>query len=124
MENKVNDYSFKLLKSTDVGKSKQSTIMFSRNDNLQMEADEVKGIYESIKTKAEKDKTKKVKFAIRALVGDKYATLKRLDSELDVQDFEEYYEGRVQDSTKFEKFSQVQLVFWTSEVKQKGGKSK
>ena len=46
---------------------------------------------------------------VRALLVDKWITLKGYDQELDLMDFDEYYENKVADSSKFDKFIQLQV---------------
>ena len=48
---------------------------------------------------------------VRGLGPDRWATLKGLgDDELNLKDYEEYYEDRVKDTGKFMTFSQIQVI--------------
>lgn len=54
-----------------------------------------------------------VKLRIRALGPDRWTTLKTFETELDIQDEEDYYKGKVRETAKFMEFFQLEFVILT-----------
>jgi hypothetical protein len=104
-------YRKRLLKSTDLGKFKQSTIMISREDKKWMDAEELKSYYNSLMKDAKKDNTQ-LGVMIKVLAGTRWFTLKEKSGELKIKSVEEYFEGRVKDEEKFANFSQIHVTVW------------
>ena len=107
-------YDVRISETQEFENCRQYTMNFSRKDNTQLDVDEVIKIAENTYNRAANSK-KKVDFVIRGLIGDQWTTLKGKNQEMmDLVDFIEYYEGRVEDTTKFERFSQIDIVMWVS----------
>ena len=80
----------------------------NKTNKTQMDVSDVSEIVNGLQAVANK-KGEKVKIMVRALLVDKWITLKGYDQELDLMDFDEYYENKVADPSKFEKFIQLQV---------------
>jgi hypothetical protein len=88
----------------------QTTLQFSRkNKNDQIDVDEMKKVLESLNKKAN-DEGDNLKIMIRALNIDKWYTFKGFDTDLEVEEFEDYFKDKVKNGEKFEKFSQMQIT--------------
>jgi capsule polysaccharide export protein KpsE/RkpR len=88
----------------------QTTLQFSRkNKNEQIDVDEMKKVLESLNKKAN-DEGDNLKIMIRALNIDKWYTFKGFDTDLEVEEFEDYFKDKVKNGEKFEKFSQMQIT--------------
>jgi hypothetical protein len=77
--------------------------------NGQIDVPEVKKIVDRLERKAV-EKGEDIKIAVRGLNVEKWNTLKGYDSELNIQDFADYYRNRVEDPSKFEMFNQLQIT--------------
>ena len=73
-----------------------------------MDIKDVEDLVHGLETVA-KQKKEKVKVMARALLINKWITLKGYDEDLDFMEFEEYYENKVANPSKFHKFIQLQI---------------
>ena len=71
--------------------------------------DEIKKLAEFI-IKGAEQKGKNIKFMIRGLNGMQKFTLKGFDEDLKIMNEQEYFDGKVNDGTKFANFFQVQIT--------------
>ena len=101
-------YNKQILENTTFKNSNRTTVQINRNDKKQMDVSDVQELVNGLESTATKKK-EKVKILVRALLIDKWITLKGYDDELDIEDFEEYYRNKVADPSKFEKFIQLQI---------------
>jgi hypothetical protein len=93
----------KLLKTVDFGDSVQKVTQFYKRDS-QIKLRELNKILDSIRLIADR-RNKIVSIPlIRVLNGDKWISFKN------EEDIEDYYEGKVEEVKKFEKFFQVQIT--------------
>ena len=91
---------------TDIKETKSSyirTINLHRRDKKPIEIDEIR----RINNKYIPENSKSI---IRGLNSLQWWTLKSLNEDLNVQNYEDYFQGRVSDSTKFEKFYQLSIT--------------
>ena len=91
---------------TDIKETKSAyirTINLHRRDKKPIEIDEIRRIYD-------KYIPENNKCIIRALNSLQWWTLKSLNQDLNLQRYEEYFQGRVSDSTKFENFYQLSIT--------------
>jgi len=103
-------YNIKKLDTSNVGKVKRVTYQFTRKDNKpNIDIDVLDDIINGLEKQAEK-KGENIKIMVRALNCQRWFTLKGFDETLNVQDFDDYYKGKVQKTEKFEKFSQLQVT--------------
>ena len=89
----------------------QKTFQLHKNNHSEIKPDEIKAVCKSFLEKAPEG----TRLRVRALGIDKFntigfATLKSLDKDLEVLDEEDYLKGKVKDTSKFKKFSQLELV--------------
>ena len=81
------------------------TFTITRKNEKDMNIANFKDVYSVFKKKYGSDK-----LLVRALNDTQFFTFKAFsDNGLDIQDFEEYYENRVDSTVKFNKFSQIQI---------------
>ncbi len=93
----------KLLKTVDFGDSVQKVTQFYKRDS-QIKLRDLNKILDSIRLIADR-RNKIVSIPlIRVLNGDKWISFKN------EEDIEDYYEGKVEEVEKFEKFFQVQIT--------------
>jgi hypothetical protein len=93
----------KLLRTVDLGDSVLKTTQFYKRDS-QIKLRELNKIIDSIRLIADR-RNKIVSIPlIRVLNGDKWISFKN------EEDIEDYYEGKVEEVEKFEKFFQVQIT--------------
>jgi predicted transcriptional regulator len=99
-------YNTKLIGTKNIGKAVKKTYQVTKKGNLKSE--HIKDILATI-SKGNTD----VKIMIRALNADKWNTLKGFSTELNIEDFEDYYKNKVSDTSKFEYFTQVEVSILT-----------
>ena len=98
-------------------KNKVKTFQLHKKNKNEITPKEIQNLYKTFLEKAKPN----TKLRIRGLGIDKYATitygtLKNMnDDNLDILDYEEYYEGKVKDSGKFKKFSQLEFTIYEPE---------
>jgi hypothetical protein len=81
----------------------RTTYQYYYNNGRQIDIPKLRRIVENLESSGED------KIVVRGLNADKWNTLKGYDSELNVQDFEDYYRNRVEDPSKFEKLANSKL---------------
>ena len=95
-------------KKIKTGKSKESnlrTFTINRKNNKDMNMANFKDVYNVFKKKYGEEK-----LLVRAMNNTQFFTFKGFtDNGLNIQDFEEYYINKVDDTTKFNMFNQVQI---------------
>lgn len=105
-KNKKSRYNNVITETRTFNNSVEKTMQITRSNNKQIDVNEMESLFKGI----QKNK-KGSKFIVRALNGQRWFTFKGYeDSELNIMDFEEYYENKVKDSQKFEMFSQIEII--------------
>jgi len=104
----MNKYNKQVLQNEKFKNSTKTTVQINKSNKTQMDVDDVSEIVKGLEAVAKK-KGEKIKIMVRALLIDKWITLKGYDQELDLMDFDEYYDNKVADKSKFEKFIQLQI---------------
>ena len=100
-------FTTKILEERTFNTSTQTTYQINRRArNKQIDVPEVEKLCEKLLLTGKKFNAK---IMIRALVADKWVTLKGFSTDLKIVDFEEYYLGKVKDATKFDMFDQLQV---------------
>ena len=88
----------------------QKTLQFNRKDKKAViEANTVRELVNKLE-KAALKKSPGMKIVVRALMNDKWSTLKSANGPLQIEDFEEYYDGLAKDTSKFTKISIIQIT--------------
>jgi hypothetical protein len=104
-------YNFNLKKTVPLpnGVQELDFIVTSTRDNREIEKDEVVDILKRFK-KIAKLNGDRVDICIRGLI-DKWRTFKTFDEDdVNIYDFDEYFDNQVRDSSKFNKISQLQVI--------------
>ena len=104
----MNKYNKQVLENTKLKNSAKTTVQISKSNKTEMDVKDVEDLVNGLETVA-KQKKEKVKIMVRALLIDKWITLKGYDQELDLMDLDEYYDNKVEDSSKCDKFIQLQV---------------
>jgi len=104
-------YNKQVIKTVKVGKVNQTTVQMSRKDKNMMKMDEIANIVQSIENEAKKRK-EKVKVMVRALNIDKWYTVKKFDNDLDSDIVDDYMNGLVEDTPKFNNFFQAHFTLY------------
>jgi hypothetical protein len=100
-----------VIKTTKVSKVKQTTVQLSRTDKKNLSIDDIAEIAKSIQTQADKKK-EKIKMMIRGLNIDKWYTVKSFDSDLNADEIDDYLDGQVHDTNKFNDFFQIHVTIY------------
>jgi len=88
----------------------ERTIQLTRKDGKQiMEADDIRDLVYGLQRQAE-EKGQTIRILVRAMAIDGMKTLKGYNTDLMVDDFEDYYRNSVSDPTKFSYFSHLQIT--------------
>ena len=90
-----------------IGSTRLNTVQFYKKKGSRITADEVKRTLAKLE---EKSKGKNIQFLIKGLNGDRMKTLKGWNSELDIKDFDDYYEGLDEETANFDEFYQIQIT--------------
>ena len=104
----MNKYNKQVLENTKLKNSAKTTVQISKSNKTEMDVKDVEDLVNGLETVA-KQKKEKVKIMVRALLNDKWTTLKGYDEDLDLMEFEEYYKNKVANPSKFKKFIQLQI---------------
>jgi hypothetical protein len=95
----------KILREKQINKKeKQVTTQFHRRNNKTMNVDDVNDLIDQMYAKGTQAHDDFKCILIRVLNGDKWVTFKDFD------DLEDYYSGKVKDTSKFYEFIQVQIT--------------
>ena len=86
---------------------KMTTIQVYK-DKGQLDVSEVTAMVNVMIANAKKS-GKKIDIMVKGLLADNYKVLKYWGKDLDIQEFEDYYANKVEDTDKFEHFSQLQI---------------
>lgn len=93
-----------------IGKISEATFKITRKDNkADIDIDVLDDIVKSMEKKAKKEGYA-IRMLMRVLTPKGWFTIKGFNSDLAVEEFDDYFSGTVKKKTKFEKFSQVQVV--------------
>ena len=95
-------YKTTLLKQVKVGKATKTSYQVTKKGNIKV--NEIKAILATL-TKGNTD----TKIMIRGLNADKWNTLKGYSTDLNIADFEDYYQNKVSDTSKFDYFTQLEI---------------
>ena len=101
----------KVIKTTQVGRVKQTTVQMSRHDKQLITMNQVASITKSIQTQADKKK-ENIKLMVRGLNADKWYTIKNMDSDLNEDEVEEYMDQFVDNTVKFKDFFQIHVTVY------------
>lgn len=94
----------------NIGKLSEATFKITRKDNKpEMDIDVLEDIVENMEKKAQKEGFA-VLILIRVLTPKGWFTVKGFNSDLAVEEFDDYFKGTVKRKEKFEKFAQVQVT--------------
>ena len=103
----MNNYTTTVLAKKEFVDSTQTTMKIHRNNKHNITPTEIQMLTKNLLEKAPKN----TKLRIRGLGIDSWHNLKTFDDDLNVQDYDEYYKGKVKDTGKFTNFSQIEMVF-------------
>ena len=95
-------YNTKLIGTKKIGKATKKSYQITKKGNIKV--NDVKDILATL-TKGGTD----AKIMIRGLNADKWNTLKGYSTDLNIEDFEDYYKNKVSDTSKFEYFTQLEI---------------
>lgn len=90
-----------------------STFQVYKKNKSEISHDQIGAIVRSLQSKAPRG----TKLRVRALNIDRWSTLKGFDEDLDLQNEEDYLDGRVRETTKFLKAYQLEIVLMKPKVK-------
>jgi len=97
-------YDIKLTEIKETPKSFTRTLNLHRKDNKPLEIKEIKKIFEKYIPNGSKS-------IIRGMNSMQWYTLKSLsDNDLNAKDYQDYFQGKVQDPTKFDKFLMLSIT--------------
>lgn len=85
--------------------SKEVTLKITRSDKKKIDIKNITELYEDLK-----DYDKDAKIRIRALGPTRWSTLAGYESGLMVDDYEEYFHGKVVNAQKFNNFTELQVT--------------
>jgi translation elongation factor EF-G len=110
----MNNFTTTVVKQKEFIDSVKTVLHINKNDKAEITPDEVKQMTEKILKKAPEGS----RLMIRGLnpmhwstLGKaQWITLKNMDNDLNIQDEEEYYVGKVKETAKFYKFSQLEII--------------
>ncbi len=89
---------------------KEQVYKITRKDKqMKITPEDIRQLVKSIEGQAAK-KNETIRLMVRGLNGMRMFTLKGFDEELNVHDFDEYFQGKVKDVSKFSDFSQLQVT--------------
>ena len=110
----MSELEYETLESRQFLKVKEITYKVTRKDKkMNITPEDVRQLVKSIETQASK-RGETIRLMVRALNGMREFTLKGFDTDLDVLDFEEYFEGKVKDISKFTDFAQLEITIMKS----------
>jgi len=97
-------YDIKLTEIKETAYSFTRTLNLHRKDNKPLEIKEIKKIFEKYIPNGSKS-------IIRGMNSMQWYTLKSLsDNDLNAKDYQDYFQGKVQDPTKFDKFLMLSIT--------------
>jgi hypothetical protein len=100
----MNQYTINLTNIKETNKAYLRTINIHRRDKKPIEIEEIQHI-------SNEYVPENCKSIVRALNIKSWSTLKSLSEDnINIQSYEDYYQGKVSDPTKFEKFFQLSLT--------------
>ena len=101
-------YVNKIVQKLEFSRTIETTLRIYRNSKTkQIDVDELQNILAGIQRRVGSD----VKIMVRAMNDHRLFTFKGFDAtELKIKSFEEYYENRVKETEKFEKFKFVEIT--------------
>jgi hypothetical protein len=106
----MNIYKKQLLNRRTIGNIKQSTVQISRSDEKPITQDELIEISNSIQDNATEKDYKKFKYMIRGLLINHWTTIKGFNTDIDIGGIEDYLDGLVRDTGKFNQIIQLQIT--------------
>lgn len=107
---KFNKYTNEIKQTVDYGDSTATTIIVRRsNGDKSIDVDEIHNLVDGIEDGARRSK-QNVKVMIRAMTPSGMFTFKTYKGVLNIEDFEQYLEGRVSSTAKFEKCAYVEVT--------------
>lgn len=91
-----------------VGNARKRTVKITKPKGT-LTTNDIVGIFNNVRAKYANNNAHNKKFMIRAMAPDGLKTFKGYYTDFDIQDVEDYYEGKVKDPHKFDKFSYVEV---------------
>ena len=95
-------YNTKLIGTKKIGKATKKSYQVTKKENFKTK--DIKDILATVSKHGPN-----AKIMIRALNADKWNTLKGFSTDLNIEDFEDYYKNKVSHTSKFEYFTQVEV---------------
>ena len=103
-------YETKVINNREWADVTEKTVQFVRKDKKPiMKISDIRDLVDGLKATADK-KNDTVRILVRAMAPDGMKTLKGYNTELMVEDYEDYYKNSVQDPSKFGYFSHIQIT--------------
>lgn len=106
---------FKIIKSSDkvTGGENVKTIQISKKNKARMTPEDIREVAKLLVKTINKKYKKNAEIGIRGLAPDMYKTLKRRTADIDdVLDDEDYFNGRPQEETKFQKYETAEFSIY------------
>lgn len=111
MSKKINNYVFSQQKLREMGKTKEQSFVVTNPNNKPLEIDDIKKITAQVQKACDDSTNNKqtTKYMLRVLSNKRY-TLKGYDSPLELDEYDDYFENKVKDPSKFFKFYEAQVI--------------
>jgi hypothetical protein len=110
----MNNFNTIVVKQTELADSVKTVLHINKNDKKEITPDEVKKMTEKILKKAPAGSRLMIRglnpMHWSTLGKSTWVTLKNMDNDLNIQNEAEYYVGKVKETAKFYKFSQLEIV--------------
>jgi len=118
-QNPFDRFTSTVMSKDKFGTYEQTTIKFtSKNKKNDIDKNEVENIVKALEDVSKKS-NHSVRTVVRGMNLQRLFTLKSLDGDLLIEEFEEYYKQNptVNDTQKFEKFSEIQITLLVNKKK-------
>ena len=102
----MNTFEFKKGLDKNLGGATMSTFQIYKKNKTEIDHSDIEKLVLSLEAKAPKG----TKIRVRALNIDRWSTLKGFEDDIDLQNEEDYLDGRAKDTTKFLKAFQLEVV--------------
>lgn len=111
---KLSDYNYKQIGQKQSKRFVETEYDFKKKSGkFDIGNKDIEHILEGIEEEAEKN-NERVKIMIRGLNIDKWFTLKTFSQDINLLDDDDYYNGKVKESSKFEKFGDLRITVMRS----------
>jgi len=100
----------KVIENRQTGKSVSKTTKITREGNRPfLTTDDIIAIYNNVKNQHNQTNKKK-KFLIKAMGKDQFYTFKTYDGDLDIENAQDYWAGKVENPNSLDKFFYVEVT--------------